>query len=370
MRIWLFTILLCVCGSALAANDVELARQARELLSRPEHAAGFTEAQKCFSLKSKKGGKHKAPLKMKCVKELKSLDVVLAIKRDGDKTFTAIEAAGSGPNLCVSKTTGFETRCYLNSLGKPNGVNTEFEIEKPKGFKVYAIRRVVNDPKGRREVVYTPYSDKLNLPDVRRSGVAYIDSVIDRALDGLRARQVRSRIDPHRLVADMAPREVIRRLVLIEHIDEDRFRRESFTELVKEVHTTYGLNQNVAYNYSVSSAKARGMFQIIPKTYDAMRRTYPTAKLKENFVAGTTDHVNAAMAAILLADHDLGLIPRGLRQTVLADPGEYVACSYNRGPSWPIKILKGRGDLVKQNLNSENRTYLLKMRATKNLTSL
>lgn len=370
MKKLFFAMMLIVVCPAFAASDVDFARQARELLSRPENVAGFTETQKCFPLKPEKEKKRKATAKMKCTKELKSLDVLLAVKRDTDKNFTLIEAAGSGPNLCVSKTTGFETKCYVNNLGYTNGVNTEFEIEKPKGFKVYAIRRVVNDPNGRREAVYTPYSDRLNLPGVRRAGILYVESVLDRALHQLRARGVRSRINPQKLVADMAPREAIKRLVLIEHIDEERFRKEPFAELVKEVYATYGLNQSIAYNYAVSSAKARGMFQIIPTTYYAMSATYPAAKLKSNFVAGTKDHVNAAMAAFLLADHDLALVPKELRSTVFAGPGDYVAASYNGGPARPIRILKARGDLVQQNLNPENKLYVLKMRATRNLAPL
>lgn len=362
----IFVMLTLIFGQALAASEAEFARQAREILSHADNAAGFVEKQKCFPLKPTKGKKQKATMKQKCVKELKSLDVVLAISRDGDKDFTIIEAVGSGPNLCVSKTAGFETKCYVNRLGKTNGVNTEFEIAKPAGYKVYAIRRVVNDPGGRKEVVYTPYSDKLNTADVRRDGTRYVDSVIDKALRELRARGVKSLIDPHRLVADLAPKEVIRRLVLIEHIDEDRFRREDFPKLVREVYTTYGLNQHIAYNYAVSSAKARGMFQIIPKTYESMRTTYPTAKLKSDFVAGTKDHVNAAVAAILLADHDVSLIPKAMRPAVFAGSalGEYIACSYNGGPSRPIRILKAGGDLAKDNPNPENKTYVLKMRAT------
>lgn len=371
MKNWFFVTLAFVFGQALAASEAEFARQAREILSRPSHAAGFVEEQKCFPLKPEKGKKvKKAPLKQKCTKELKSLDVVLAISRDGDKDFTIVEAVGSGPSLCVSKTAGFETVCYVSKLGKTNGVNTEFEIKKPAGYKVYAIRRVVNDPGGRKEVVYTPYSDRLNTSEVRRAGMTYVSSVIDKALHELRARGVKSRIDPHRLVADLAPKEVIRRLVLIEHIDEDRFRREDFPRLVKEVYTTYGLNQGLAYNYAVSSAKARGMFQIIPKTYASMRATYPDANLKSDFVAGTKDHVNAAMAAILLADHDVSLIPKVMRPSVLAGsgPGDYIASSYNGGPSRPIRILKTGGDLVKNNPNLENKTYVLKMRATSAVT--
>lgn len=260
-------LFMLICGWVHAATDVDLARQARILLSKPQHVAGFQEVSKCFPVKVGKG--RNAKTTKKCVKELKALDVLLAIRRDGDKQFTVIEAAGSGPNLCVSKTTGFETKCYVNHLGKTNGVNTEFEVEKPSGYKVYAIRRVVNDPKGRKEVVYTPYSDKLNTPEVRQAGMRYIEKVIDRAIGELREQEVRSLIAKGSLAADLAPRDVLRRLVLIEHIDEARFRKEPFARLLNEVYTTYGLNQEIAYNYAVSSAKARGCFKSSRKHTEA-----------------------------------------------------------------------------------------------------
>lgn len=360
-RLFFLMLAALIPVQSAAQSETELARSARKLLSQPRLSAGFVEETRCYKVKPE--GKKKKPV-TQCVNELKSLDVLLAVRKDGDKHFTIVEAAGSGPSLCVSKTAGFETKCYVNHLGKTNGVNTEFEIERPAGYKVYAIRRVVNNPGGRKEAVYTPYSDKLNTPSIRRAGWEYVESVIEKALSDLRTRRVRSLIDPQKLVADMVDKDVIRRLVLIEHIDEYRFRKEDFSTLVKEVYATYGLNEGLAYNYAVSSAGARGMFQIIPKTYKSMRDTYPTAGLRENFVDGTRDHVNAAKAAMLLTDHDFSLVPKGMRSTVQMMFGDYTASSYNGGPSRPIRIIKAGGDLVGNNQNPENKLYVMKMRAT------
>lgn len=358
MNRWFFVVLLGLfSGSALAVDHVMWAKQGRDFLSEPGRQAGFEEKKVCP--KPQKGKKKKP----KCATELKSLDVLLAVRRENDKSFTLVEAAGSGPNLCVSKTAGFVTKCYVNHYGATNGVNTEFEIESPPGYRVYAIRRVVNNPGGRKEVVYTPYSDKLNLPEVRAAGEKYIDSVVNKAIAELRTLKATSLRDRSKLLADMVPRETITRLVLIEHIDEERFRKEPFAKLALEVYTTYGLNQTIAYNYAVSSAGARGMFQIIPKTYYAMIETCPLAKLKPSFVEGTRDHQNAAKAAMCLADHDVSLVPTKYRHLLAGKTlSEYVASSYNGGPSRPIKILKEGHDLVVHNLNSENRLYVMKMR--------
>jgi soluble lytic murein transglycosylase-like protein len=71
------------------------------------------------------------------------------------------------------------------------------------------------------------------------------------------------------------------------------------------------------------------------------------------------------MAAILLADHDVSLVPKVMRSTALAGPGlgNYIASSYNGGPSRPIKILKAGKDIVEANSNPENKLYGMKMKA-------
>lgn len=358
----LFLIFFLVSGHVSAAGDVELARQARHTLLRSKHALGFIEKVKCFSSKVLKGKKW-TTIKEECVKDLQALGVTLAVAREGEDSLTLIHVSGIPP--CMSETPGYETFCHLNVLKETNGLNTHFVIQKPEGYKVYGIRRISN-PEDPTYAVYTPYSDALNTPAVQEEGRKYVDSVIDKALHHLRARGVRSRIDPNRMVADLAPKGVFRRLVLIEHIDVYRFRREPFRKLVREVYTTYGLNQENAYSFSKSRARAHGMFQIIRSTYYTILRKYPEADLNQDFALGTQDHVNAAMTAILLADYNIGLLPKETRSVLLASQmvGEYVASSYNGDPARPIRILKANQDFVTHNENFENKYYVMKMRAT------
>lgn len=361
--LFLIAGLLALTVNAVAApTDSELASRARKFLSLPENEAGFSVAYKCTLKKNKKTKKSENV----CVSTLKDFDVVLAVKKVTDKEFSVVEVSGKGKNICASKTTGFKAACYVGSSGKTNGVNTEYEIEEPKGYKVYAIRRVVKSPKGHKEVVYTPYSDQLNTFEVRAVGRAYVDGVIKLAMIELRKQGVKSLVNKSELVADRVPADTISKLAAIEHIDEGRFMKEPFARLAGEMYAIYGLNQTIAYNYSVSTAKARGMFQIIPRTYDGLRKTYPHAGLDKNFFSGTVNHVNAAKAAILLADHDVGLLPTTLRQKLfdnLPRYEEYVGASYNGGPTRAKSILARGDDFVTHNKNKENRIYIMKIRS-------
>lgn len=369
MRIMFFVLSVLSFGQALAQSDIELARRAREILSQPQYVTTHSSEVKCSQVKPAKKEKGKnAEQKETCRRVLKAVDVFLGISQ-GDDRLVVINAAGSGPAMCSSKTAEFDTKCYVNSLGETNGMNTEFEIVHPENYRVYGIARVYNGPDGPTKGVYTPYSDRLNIPPVRQAGREYVDSVIDKAFHELRVRGVSSRIDPTRLVADLASKDIVRRLVLIEHIDVYRFLREPMRDLVNEVYVTYGLNQENAYNFSRSDANAHGMFQIIPRTYQAMSEKYPTANLNRDFVAGTKDHVNAAIAAILLIDYNIGELPNTLRSVMYKHSlvGDYVASSYNGKPSRPFRLLKAKQDFVKHNDNFENRHYIMKMRAVANL---
>ena len=92
-------------------------------------------------------------------------------------------------------------------------------------------------------------------------------------------------------VLDMAER-----LCIVEHVDHERFRREPRKALLEEVYALYALNELDTYRYSVSTAGAGGMVQMIAPTYAFLRRRYPTVGLNPDFVAGMRNHGNALEA--------------------------------------------------------------------------
>ena len=101
----------------------------------------------------------------------------------------------------------------------------------------------------------------------------------------------------------------------------------------------YGLKQEEAYRYSVSSAKALGPMQFTNRkgngTYALVVRLCSAAKLDPNFERGATNLLNAMKAAICLFDIELAQMRSEIRvaypnnQEVL---GIFPVAAYNGGP--------------------------------------
>ena len=78
-----------------------------------------------------------------------------------------------------------------------------------------------------------------------------------------------------------------------------RFRTEFHPNIYNDIFTLYALNEGQTYRYSVSSAGAGGMVQMIPSTYRMVRSRFPNAALMPDFVEGMRNHVNATQAMLL-----------------------------------------------------------------------
>ena len=194
------------------------------------------------------------------------------------------------------------TRSAVIQTGNANGVNTEYAPVYPQGLTVLAVKRPVQERKhGWRNVIYTPYSPSLNVPEVRDLGLQYISGVVEQARRKLRERGVKSRAFAGALVADTTPDGMAVALAINEHMDPNRFTRgEAARALTDEVLTVLGTNAQGSYRYAVSSEGARGLWQFMPGTYDSLRRQYPRARLHPDFFRGTEDHLNAALALSLI----------------------------------------------------------------------
>src|SRR5262249_42236051 len=101
-----------------------------------------------------------------------------------------------------------------------------------------------------------------------------------------------------------------------------------------EIYTLYALNELETYRYSVSSAGAGGMVQMIPWTYALMRQRHPAVGLNPDFVAGMRNHGNALEAMLLYmqdtwnelsANEDV----QALLAAKQATQAEIVAAGYN-----------------------------------------
>ena len=189
----------------------------------------------------------------------------------------------------------------VSTLGLPvqirvvraNGVNTAVTIFDDKNRSLSPL--IVEFPIERKGVFrelayYTSAHPALLSPDLMKTGQTYVNSMVD-----LAARRLRDRGNP------IAPNlvEIAKRLCIVEHVDHDRYRNENRIALFEEIYTLYALNELETYRYSVSSAGAGGMVQMIPWTYALMRQRHPGVGLNPDFVAGMRNHGNALEAMLL-----------------------------------------------------------------------
>lgn len=176
---------------------------------------------------------------------------------------------------------------------RANGVNTAVAIFDSQGRSLVPL--VVEFPIEKRGVFremayYTSAHPALLSPDLSRSGRAYVHRMLDLAVKRLREKG--TFISPQII-------DVAERLCLVEHVDHDRFRLENRLALFDEIYSLFALNEPDTYRYSVSSAGAGGMVQMIPWAYNLVRQRHPGVGLTPDFVSGMRNHANALQAMLL-----------------------------------------------------------------------
>lgn len=339
-------------GSFIA--DIDQAQKA--LRSRN---AGYTMkvilGKKIFVKKGKKKIEKKLPDK----KVLGEYNILLAVKHFARTDIEFVTITKNEKNA----------QGWTIDWSRLNGVNTHYIVERPAGYAVLAIKRVIRSGTAYAEVVYTPYSFELDTPQMRELGMKYLRDRLASAQKNLSAKAVVSQAERGKLVSDLVPVDVARVLSIIEHIDPAKFKREPIERLINEVLVTVAANRSHSYNYAVSrGARARGLFQFIQTTYGSIRRQYPAAKLVPNFVAGMNNHTNAAEASFLLFDADLRQLPAPDRPKVLANKqalATYLAIAYNSGARRAVNWYKAGMpvDIPATLMPLETRIYVEKLLA-------
>ena len=191
-------------------------------------------------------------------------------------------------------------------------------------------------------------------PEVVSAGRFYVRNVIEIARDQLREKGFV--IQPK--IADIAER-----LATVEHVDHLRFRTEFHPNIYNDIFTLYALNEGQTYRYSVSSAGAGGMVQMIPSTYRMVRSRFPNAALMPDFVEGMRNHINAAQAMLLYMQmtwNDLIASPtvQDALQTGIATQEQLMAAGYNSNPAkLPGYINRGGANWTSL-IPSETKIYL------------
>ena len=284
-------------------------------------------------------------------------------------TLAALDLTSSRVHLITLYKDAFLTKgaelTTTSSLGLPlsvrilraNGVNTAVAIFDSQGNSLVPI--VVEYPiekKGifREMAYYTSAHPALLSPELSRSGRAYVHRMIDLAAQRLREH---GKFILPQVVA------VAERLCLVEHVDHERFRQENRLALFDEVYSLFALNEPDTYRYSVSSAGAGGMVQMIPWAYNLMRQRNPGVGLTPDFVVGMRNHLNALQAMLLYMQdtwNDLAAnedVQYALSSGLATQP-ELLAAGYNSNAARLPSYIRRGGSSWRVLIPRETQIYL------------
>jgi hypothetical protein len=259
-----------------------------------------------------------------------------------DSELTVPSSLGTSLSIRILRANGVNTAVAIfNSQGRSLvPLVVEFPIEKSGVFREMAY--------------YTSAHPALLSPDLSRSGRAYVHRMIDLAVKRLREKG--TVISPQII-------DVAERLCLVEHVDHGRFRLENRLALFDEIYSLFALNEPDTYRYSVSSAGAGGMVQMIPWAYNLVRRRHPGVGLTPDFVVGMRNHANALQAMLLYMQdtwNDLAANEdvQDALSAKLATQTELLAAGYNSNAArLPLYIRRG-GSSWRTLIPRETQIYL------------
>ncbi|MET0621914.1 MAG: hypothetical protein ABW250_02935 [Pyrinomonadaceae bacterium] len=262
------------------------------------------------------------------------------LKKDGE--FTAVSSGGETLKVEVVR---------------PNYVNTAVRVTDAKGRELQplVVRYPVEKSGKLKEVAYyTSAHPAVENEEIARAGGEYVRERLDEAARKLAAKG--ERVDP--AVVDVAER-----LAHVEHTDHKRFLTENSASLFEEIRTLYALNGGDTYRYSVSSAGAGGMVQMIPPTYEAIREQYPNVGLKADFVEGMRDHANATQAMLVYLQDTWDYLRKQEEVEAalgagLATQEELLAAGYNSNPRKLPNYLSRGGSGWRTLIPEETKMYL------------
>jgi hypothetical protein len=215
---------------------------------------------------------------------------------------------------------------------RANGVNTAVTVFDNAGrsFVPLIVEYPIERGGSLHEVAYyVSAHPALMSPEVVKTGQNYVRTMIDLAVKRLKDKGVNV---PSNLV------DIAERLCIVEHADHTRFRNENRKALFEEIFALYALNELNTYKHSVSFAGAGGMVQMIPSTYQMIRRMHPGIGLNPDFVYGMRNHGNALEAMLLYMMDTWKLLAASSDVTAALSSGiatwpELMSAGYNSNPA-------------------------------------
>jgi len=283
---------------------------------------------------------------------------IAALDRENAKThlITISKQSFLTKGAQINTISSLGTNVSVNVL-RANGVNTALTIFTPAGQSLVPL--TIEYPIERsgifREMAYyTSAHPALLSNDLVRSGQSYVRNMLDLAATRLRERGVA--ISPQMV-------DVAERLCVVEHVDHDRFRGENRLALYEEIYSLFALNELDTYRFSVSSAGAGGMVQMIPWAYNLERTRHPGVGLIPDFVTGMRNHANALQAMLLYMNDTWSELTandevKNALETKIATPSELMAAGYNSNAAKLPSYLKRGGDGWRTLIPRETQMYL------------
>ncbi|MEO8042805.1 MAG: hypothetical protein ABI646_09365, partial [Acidobacteriota bacterium] len=238
-----------------------------------------------------------------------------------------------------------------------NGVNTPIVITDDSGethLPLMVQYPVVREGKYTETAYYMSTHPGLGTQEVVNAGRYYVHNIIEIARDRLKEKGII--IEPK--IADIAER-----LATVEHVDHTRFRSEFHQNIFNDIFTLYALNEGQTYRYSVSSAGAGGMVQMIPSTYRMVRSWHSNVPLTPDFVEGMRNHVNATQAMLLYMQrtwNDLVASPTVANafSSGIATQDQLMAAGYNSNPAKIAGYINRGGENWTSLIPRETKIYL------------
>lgn len=267
-----------------------------------------------------------------------AVDIVLAVwDRDTDQ-ISLVEAEKSGPRITVKPPSTlkikvvFDNRVYSQYALPAEDNAIVVGVVYPAYSKITVKKKTAYEG---RDVVYVPYTKEFFVPEVLAAGSDYLSYLIQEAFDELRAKGIRSRAFPDKLVVDVVDPYLIKSIVVIEHTDHASLMREDNPERTLGIFLAkLALNGNDAFDVDRSSAGAVGLVQFIPSTYSLYVKNRKDLELIPDFAKGMADHKNAVKAEVAYLDQSLAEMPAAVRAMYERDrmkAAELLAAAYNGG---------------------------------------
>jgi hypothetical protein len=317
--------------------------------------ARISEAQRMFKTKPKQTALSVTP-----TSSVPSIDfvTVAALDRDTARThFITLSKQTFLTKGAELNTTTSEGQIVNLRIIRANGVNTALTIFTPDGKTLVPLTVEYPIERGGKYLetaYYTSAHPALLSGDLVRSGQSYVRSMLDLAAKRLREKGVA--ISPQLV-------DVAERLCVVEHVDHERFRAENRLALYEEIYSLFALNQIDTYRYSVSSAGAGGMVQMIPWAYNLERVRHPGVGLIPDFVVAMRNHGNALQAMLLYMNDTWNELTANEEvQNALtaktATPSELMAAGYNSNAAKLPGYLKRGGDGWRTLIPRETQMYL------------